>query len=153
MSPATETEFSPRLQVRRAGIGDAARLAGLLRDRQGEPFSSSQLSDCIEHGGALYFEDEHGPVSVLAWQESPAGWELLPAGLREDQDDDGYERWLLTQVEALAIRLNVPRLCLQLDDDADLNWYRRMGYQPESARSRRLTRKVGGTWQYRQAAA
>ncbi len=152
MNQTQEQVISPRLHVKRASLGDAPRLAGLLRTREGEQLTGAQLSDCIEHGGALYFEDEHGPVSVLAWQESPAGWDLLPAGLREDQDDDGHERWLLTQVEALAIRLNVPRLSLEPLEGTDPGWYRRMGYEQESTRSPRLVRKVGGTWQYRQAA-
>ncbi len=141
----------PRVRLRRAGLADAGRLAALSVQAAGRSgLSAEQMSTCIEHGGALYYEDESGPVSMLAWQESAAGWELQPFRTSTDQDDLGHSRWLMTQVEALAIRLNIPRLCLRLGTGNNEDYYRRLGYERESADSNLLVKRVGGTWQLRQ---
>lgn len=138
-----------RSQLRRAAMGDAAKLASLFSGN-GAKVSSEQLSERIEHGGALYFEDDQGPVAVLAWQDAAGGWKLGQPALRADQTGDGHGRWLMTHVEALAIKLNIPRLSLDNVDSADVDWYRRMGYEPQPGKSRTLTKQVGGTWQYRE---
>lgn len=153
MSQVAEPATAPsapfvRPQLRRASLGDAARLAGLYRGN-GASISSEQLSDRIEHGGALYFEDDDGPVAALAWQDTAGGWQLGKPVLRGDQSGDGHGRWLMTQVEALAIRLNIPRLSLEKVDSSDLAWYRRLGYEAQPDSPHRLSKKVGGTWQYR----
>lgn len=137
-----------RPQLRRAALGDAAKLAGLYSNN-GSSLSSEQLSQRIEHGGALYFEDDSGPVAALSWQDSADGWQLGKPTLRDGQAGDGHGRWLMTHVEALAIRLNVPWLSLEKVDSADLAWYRRLGYEPQPGNPHTLTKKVGGTWQYR----
>lgn len=147
--PEAKTALPPtRPQLRRAALGDAAKLAGLYRSN-GSAISSEQLSHRLEHGGALYFEDDQGPVAALTWQDTAGGWQLGRTALRSDQSGDGLGRWLMTHVEALAIRLNVPWLSLENIDSSDLAWYRRLGYESRPGSPNRLTKKVGGTWQYR----
>lgn len=138
------------LRLRRAGMADAARLAALAGpDAHRDEGGRSVLEDCLEFGGALWFEDRSVPVSLLCWREVQGGWELRPVRVAEGYDELSHSRWLMTQVEALAIRMNVPELALTLSRPADLDLYRRMGYEPAGHSGERLVRRVGGTWQLR----
>ena len=147
--PATGTALPvTRPQLRRAQLGDAARLASLF-SIGGSSISSNQMAERLEHGGALFFEDDQGPVSALCWQETSAGWKLSQTVLRDGQSGDSHGRWLMTQVESLAIRLNIPWLSLDLADSSNLDWYRRLGYEPQAGKPHLLAKKVGGTWPLR----
>lgn len=138
------------LQLLRATPADADRLAASGWTAQ---VSSAQLSGCIEFGGVIYFEDDSGPLVMLCWREAAGGWELRPVVARPGRPGTPHDRWLLTHVEALAIRHNVPFLIMQLADSADAGYFQRLGYEPEFPGSSRLIRRVGGTWQLSQAAA
>lgn len=140
-----------QLQLHRAAPGDVKRLAAF--SSAADALSAEQLSDCIEFGGVVYYEDEAGPLALLCWREAAGGWELSPVIMRGGQAGTPHDRWLLTHVEALAIRHNVPFLMMQLTDPTDLGYWRRLGYEPEYPGASRLVRRVGGTWQLRQAAA
>ena len=61
-----------------------------------------------------------------------------------------FGRWLMTKVEALAIRHNVPELSLTLERDDLLPYYQRLGYRLADRSEERSTlkKRVGGTWQY-----
>lgn len=143
----------PRVRLRRASMADAPRLARLTGSCQESPaLTEEQMSSCIEHGGALFYEADSGPVSMITWQESPGGWDLKNYSTTTDDDDLGHTRWLMTQVEALAIRLNVPRLSVSSLNTGDLTCYRRMGYEPDATDPERLSKRVGGQWQFRSVA-
>lgn len=135
------------VHLRRATLDDAARLAA-LDARAGQSGTEEVMTDWIEHGGAFYYEDETGEaLSSLLWREVDGGWLLQQLATAPEARGMGYGRWLMTQVEALAIRHNVPELCLELgEDDERLNYYRRMGYEPREGTDL-LCKKVGGTWQ------
>jgi len=150
----TATGRSGGLRLRRAGMADAPLLAELAGpDAVPGEDGRSVLDDCLEFGGALWFEAAGQPVSLLSWREVRGGWELRPVRVADGHDGFSHSRWLMTQVEALAIRMNVPRLVLTLSEPADLELYRRMGYEPEDRSTRRLVRRVGGTWQLRRGNA
>ena len=137
------------LTLQRAGPGD---LEALSRFEPGNgALTGAQLAECIEYGGVLYYEDDHGPLALVCWRETARGWELSPVLIRRDASDDGYGRWLLTHVEALAIKHSIPRLSLEALPTTGADYYRRLGYEPEYPGARRLTRQVGGTWQLKQA--
>ncbi len=137
------------LLLKRAGPADAEWLAGFAGGDAG--LGAAELSDCIEFGGVVWYETGGSPVTVLCWREISGGWELKPIEPRDASPDTPYGRWLLTHVEALAIRHNIPSLTIQLTDQGNLDYYQRLGYEPEFPGSRRLLRRVGGTWQLRQA--
>lgn len=149
--PVMDAESDARPRLRRAALDDAGRLAALFSS-DGPAISSTEMEQRLEHGGALFFEDAQGPVSAVSWSDGPGGWQLSRPALRAGQAGDSHSRWLMTQVESLAIRMNIPRLSLENTDPADLHWYRRMGYEEQPGKSGRLAKRVGGTWQYRTAA-
>lgn len=142
------------LRLNRAGMADAPRLAALAGpDAEKDGTGRSVLDDCLEYGGALWFGGDDGPVSLLCWREVQGGWELRPVRVAPGHDHFSHSRWLMTQVEALAIRMNVPRLAMTLTEPADVDLYRRMGYETEGHSAERLVRRVGGTWQLRRGNA
>lgn len=149
--PVTGGGPGETLLLKRAGPADAEWLAGFASGEAGP--GAAELSDCIEFGGVVWYETDGNPVAVLCWREISGGWELRPIELRDASRDTPHDRWLLTHVEALAIRHNIPSLTIQLTDLGNLDYYQRLGYEPEFPGSRRLHRRVGGTWQLRQAAA
>src|SRR5690625_6421877 len=64
------------LTLQRAGPGD---LEALSRFEPGNgALSGAQLAECIEYGGVLYYEDDHGPLALVCWRETARGWELSP---------------------------------------------------------------------------
>lgn len=147
---------APVAQLRRAGLRDAARLAELdrLAGANGHGSDVGAMREWLEHGGALFYEDRTGrALSSLRWREDEGGWRLEPMTTHPDARGQGYGRWLMTQVEALAIRHNVPWLRLVLGDEERLSYYRRMGYDvvEETNGKKVLAKRVGGTWQMQEA--
>lgn len=142
------------VRLRRAGVKDAGRLAELAAAAQpSDAPSVSEMADWLEQGGALFYEDAKGtPVSSLRWREEKGGWRLAPLRTIDASRGLGYGRWLMTQVEALAIRLNIPVLRVELRNPDDLPYYRRLGYEPVPDAEpgvHLLFKRVGGTWQMR----
>jgi GNAT superfamily N-acetyltransferase len=156
-------------RLRWAAYDDAARLTALWqRAYPDAPETESAMCPWLEHGGALMLEDHAGALlAALRWRETSQGWEVDRVATRPSQRGQGYGRWLMTKVEAAAIRANVPYLTLSLPADApasQLAYYARMGYVPtetpadeatsseedaaaDAARRIELRKRVGGTWQ------
>lgn len=149
--PLTEDASLPRMRLCRASIADADKLAALAAGGTEAP-DARQLSERIEHGGALYYEADQGPLSLISWRDVAGGWDLAECTAVEGEDVLGHTRWLMTEVEALAIRLNVPRLSVTPVDEEGAARFRRMGYEPDADHSGRLSKRVGGQWQFRAAA-
>lgn len=153
--PAAATATAARPRLRRAGLADAARLCALfdhVRPDEAEP--EDAMEDWLEHGGALLLEDDDGrALAAVRWTEQGEGWCIDRLATLPEERRQGYGRWLMTKVEALAIRANVPTLTLRLDEPALLPYYGRMGYRAAADGSAKrpveLVKRVGGTWQYK----
>lgn len=154
------TERSYRFATLRwAGEQDASRLCELFRHARPErPCSDADMRAWLEHGGALLLEDHGRLLAALRWTERHDGWRVDRVASLPEERGKGYGRWLMTKVEALAIRTNIPRLTLELDDDALLPYYARMGYRPaegavdgpKDPHPTTLVKRVGGVWQVQQ---
>lgn len=136
-----------------ATLADAPALLELFdRARPYEPETLEGMRAWLEHGGALFFVDETGaPLSALRWREEAGGWRVDRLATLEGARGRGYGRWLMTLVEAKAIRHNVPLLILTLTREELLPYYRRLGYQEQQRDPAGITlvKRVGGTWQTR----
>lgn len=153
---APPTTVPSAAALRLARLSDAAAIAALYREARGGDRAKG-VRDWLENGGALVLEDETGRlVSALMWREEGEGWRLDPLAMLEDYRGQGFGRWMMTRVEALAIRENVASLVLELAADRGdlLSYYMRMGYHQENAEEAgeaegtvRLGKRVGGTWQ------
>ncbi len=137
----------PAVRLRVAGPADASRLAEMYA-ASGSRLSEEDVDTWLDKGGALLVERDDGPVlAAVRWHPNPGGWTVERVTTRPDERGNGYGRWLMTKLEALAIRGNVPSLELELDEATDVGYYRRMGYQPSDAAPLRLSKRVGGVWQ------
>jgi GNAT superfamily N-acetyltransferase len=150
------------VRLRNAGAADAERLAALYaRVRPGPLATATGMRAWLATGWALFVEDQDGRVlAALSWRAEASGGE---AGTSDDGWDEGWRveaiatlpthrgrgfgRWLMTHLEASAIRGNVPFLALRLDDPELLTYYRRLGYRQVKEGSLDLRKRVGGTWQ------
>lgn len=141
-------------RLRWASRRDAARLAALWDAAY--PDSALDPDDAVqwlEHGGALLLEDHHGTLlAALRYRHAADGWEVDRVATLPAHRGQGYGRWLMTRVEAAAIRANIPTLSLTLPTDtppAQLAYYTRMGYAARGDGTERLVmhKRVGGTWQ------
>ncbi len=108
----------------------------------------------LEHGGALLLENTDGKIlSALRWCEIPEGWQLDRIATLPKHRTQGFGRWLMTKVEALAIRQNIASLHLSIEAEREdlLSYYGRMGYEQlgKSGKEILLSKRVGGTWQYK----
>lgn len=108
----------------------------------------------LDHGGSLVLQSAKGDLlCALRWRETEDGWEVDRIATRPEARGQGYGRWLMTKLEALAIRSNIPTLSLTLlEPEADLlAYYGRMGYQVTEQEAARveLKKRVGGVWQYK----
>ncbi|MEZ4606379.1 MAG: GNAT family N-acetyltransferase [Deinococcales bacterium] len=111
----------------------------------------------LEQGGAMLIEHSNGRLlAALRWQEQVGGegvWQLDPIATLPKYRSQGFGRWLITKVEALAIEQNVPQLRLELEKNADLTtllpYYQRLGYlqNEENQQKISLSKAVGGMWQ------
>ena len=146
-------------RLRWAAQTDAARLAELWRlsrAADGRPQDGDDevgMRGWLEHGGAVLLEDDHGrTLCAVRWRwNDDGGWQVDAIATLEEARGQGFGRWLMTKLEALAIKRNVPTLTLHLDRAELLPYYRRMGYgQVDGAAAdgaSTLVKRVGGTWQ------
>jgi len=156
LEPAQNTDIYEAARLRQAALQDAPKLVRLLeraRDAGVTP-SEAEVVMGLEHGGALVLENGAGDLlCALCWREDGTGWRLDRVATLPEARGQGYGRWLMTKVEALAIRANIPTLSLNLDEKRDdlLAYYGRMGYKSitESEGTVELEKRVGGMWQYK----
>lgn len=146
-------------RLRWAAQGDAARLAELWRlsraadGRPQEGEDESGMRGWLEHGGAVLLEDDHGrALCAVRWRwNEDGGWQVDPIATLEEARGQGFGRWLMTKLEALAIKRNVPTLTLRLERAELLPYYRRLGYGAVDGAATEgpstLVKRVGGTWQ------
>lgn len=147
----TVTSDYPAARMRSATFGDLERLELLYR--RAREAQDHDVLTWLEQGGALLIEAEDGrALSALCWRENSGGWQLDRIATVPEMRGQGFGRWLMTKVEALAIRANIPHLTLELDDPDLEAYYRRMGYRVERREedTLRLRKRVGGTWQTQQ---
>jgi GNAT superfamily N-acetyltransferase len=146
-------------KLRWATLEDADRLERLFDQVNGaDGQGHGEMPLWLEHGGAVLLEDAAGvALCAVRWRESGEGWDLDLVATLPEAEGMGFDRWLMTKVEALAIRYNIPSLTVSLPDDRLVGYYRRLGYQPdgpgpEARREARdcgllVRKRVGGTWQ------
>ncbi|MEX2535462.1 MAG: GNAT family N-acetyltransferase [Trueperaceae bacterium] len=140
---ATKLRWATTLDSQRLGILFA-------QARPEEPEADSCMLEWLQSGGALMLEDEEGvPLCAVRWREADEGWLLDRVCTLPQAHRLGFGRWLMTKVEALAIRYNIPSLSVVLPDDQLAGYYRRLGYTVEDGDGERLTahKRVGGIWQ------
>ncbi|MEX2540423.1 MAG: GNAT family N-acetyltransferase [Trueperaceae bacterium] len=150
LAPAGEAYQAAKL--RWATLADCERLRTLFATaRPDEPEGDDSMPEWLEHGGALLLEDQQGrALCAVRWREaSGRGWQLDRIATVPDSHGLGFGRWLMTKVEALAIRYNVPSLTVSLMDGDDVGYYRRLGYDvvDDGSVAPVVRKRVGGTWQ------
>lgn len=138
-------------RLRWATLQDVDRLVRLFAEARPRDLEAREgMLAWLEQGGALLLEDAEGtPLCALRWREEGDGWRVDRIATLPSERGQGYGRWLMTKVEALAIRYNVPELKLTLDVDELVPYYRRMGYRidDQGEAAFHLSKRVGGTWQ------
>jgi GNAT superfamily N-acetyltransferase len=142
-------------RLRWAAEADAARLTRLwneAREEEDAREEEGRMRAWLEHGGALLLEDAGGrPLCAVRWRWEGRGWRVDRIATRPEARGQGFGRWLMTKLEALAIKRNVPTLTLDLARPELLPYYRRLGYREEVEEAggghRTLVKQVGGTWQ------
>lgn len=146
-----EQRSTQALKLHAATYSDAAALATLYQRAWDDPGEDeATVQGWLEGGGALAFVCEGTFVCALRWRETPYGWEVGRLATLPGYRGQGFGRWLMTRLEALAIQHNIPELQLTLDGaHAELlPYYRRMGYRPCSPETPlTLCKRVGGVWQ------
>lgn len=151
LRPASgSTAATARARLRWAGLRDLGALCELFRAaRPEESNDEAEMAAWLEHGGAIVLEAEGRALAALRWREEASGWRVDPVASLPEERGMGYGRWLMTKVEAHAIRSNIPTLTVALPSSEALPYYRRMGYRrpdPEGDPTT-LVKRVGGTWQ------
>jgi len=143
-------------RLRWAAAADAEPLAGLWRtgreaDDVDAPLENAAgMRDWLEHGGAVLLENAQGqPQCAVRWRWGQDGWDVDRIATLPEARGLGFGRWLMTKLEALAIKRNVPTLRLTLRQPDLLPYYERLGYREESRDGdvATLAKRVGGTWQ------
>ena len=138
----------PRVRLREATPADAERLAELYAACGAPHVDAAAVRAWLAKGGSLLVEHEDGQVlAAVRWLPSETGWAVERVTTRPAERGNGFGRWLMTKLEALAIRGNVPLLDLQVDAEDLLPYYMRMGYRPDGDSPLRLSKRVGGVWQ------
>ena len=138
-----------RVRIREAELDDAQGLASLYQQaRPGEGETVATVRAYLGSGYSLLVEGGAGEVlAAVRWQPEGDGWAVDRVATLPTERGNSFGRWLMTRLEALAIRGNVKSLTLQLDDETLLPYYRRMGYQQAGDDQMGLSKRVGGTWQ------
>lgn len=138
---------SPRM--RDATSADAGRLADLWsRARPQSGVGRAELREWLASGRALLLEGATGAVlAALRFREEDGGWRVEPIVTDPEQRGQGFGRWLMTALEAGAIRENVAFLALDVEEPTTLSYYRRLGYRPHGEHELQLRKRVGGMWQ------
>ncbi len=151
-------------RLRWAGEADAGRLAALWRagrDADGvDPSGEDEVGmrAWLADGGAVVLEDDRGvALCALRWRAAEGGWHLDRIATRPEARGQGFGRWLMTKLEALAIKRAVPHLSLDLpaEHEALRAYYRRLGYREAEVDGGvvRMRKRVGGVWQRQTDAA
>ncbi len=143
--------------LRYAEFRDIHDLLELYKVSLDKAVTEEEMMHWLEGGGALVLENAEGKMlCALRWREElntdqQDGWRVDRVATIPEARSQGFGRWLMTKVEALAIRNNIPTLTLTLDETRDdlLHYYQRMGYSvvSQSQKSIVLSKRVGGTWQ------
>lgn len=138
---------SPRMRA--ATNQDAAKLADLwVRARPGDAKCQADMQEWLAAGRALLLEDDAGnALAAVLHREEGGGWRVEPLVTDPEQRGQGFGRWLMTALEADAIRENVAFLDIDLREPSTLPYYRRLGYRPHGHDELRLRKRVGGVWQ------
>ena len=138
---------SPRMRA--ATSADADRLAALWRRaRPGSGVGVAELKAWLASNRALLLEDAAGhALAAIRYQEEAGGWRVEPIVTDPEQRGQGFGRWLMTALEASAIRENVAFLALDVEAASTLSYYRRLGYRPHGDDDMKLRKRVGGMWQ------
>lgn len=137
----------PAVRLKVATAADAAGLSE-LHAASGYRLTVEDAQAWLVKGGALIVERECGPVlAAVRWCPEPGGWSVERVTTRPEERGNGYGRWLMTKLEALAIRGNVPSLTLELKETDLIPYYQRMGYRSDPTTPTRLSKRVGGVWQ------
>lgn len=144
-------------RLRSAEFKDIPELLELYKVALGKAESEDILTSWLEQGGAFVLENAEGNMlCALRWREEANhegqdGWRVDRVATIPEARGQGFGRWLMTKVEALAIRTNIPTLTLTLEERRDdlLAYYQRMGYElvEQQASHITLSKRVGGTWQ------
>jgi GNAT superfamily N-acetyltransferase len=141
----------PAAKLRVATYADAGALAELYRTAwEDEAEDEAMVASWLERGGALMFATGDTVVCALRWREAPYGWEVGRLATLPAYRAQGFGRWLMTRLEALAIQHSVPELRLTLGEAQRdlLPYYTRMGYRPCRLEDPlTLCKCVGGVWQ------
>lgn len=147
--PAKPGVDSPRVLLREAELSDAPSLAELYRAAKPAPeTTSAAMAAYLNSGYALVVSDAYGRVlAAVRWTSDPEGWNVERVVTLATEREQGYGRWLMTKLEAMAIKGNVKSLTLEIDDREQLRYYRRMGYHPTEEGGLVLSKRVGGVWQ------
>jgi len=137
----------PRLREATAADADAlAFLYDTARPEKGA--SAAGLREWLGLNNALLVENDAGKVlAALRYGEEGEGWRLEPIVTHPDHRGQAYGRWLMTTLEADAIRTNVPFLAVKLSNPEVLPYYRRLGYGAAGTDPLDLVKRVGGVWQ------
>lgn len=160
---STVTAKSPNLaadryeaaKLRWAGLADLPALTTLYhKARQDEQELPGDMAGWLDRGGGLVLQESDGTLlCALRWREAGDGWEVDRIATLPQARGQNYGRWLMTKLEALAIRSNIATLSLTLTspDEDLLGYYQRMGYQVTEQSGARvaLQKRVGGVWQYK----
>lgn len=151
---AVSSTQSNKARMRLAEFRDVDKLSELYRLARKGDEDARLIHDWLEQGGAMLLEDAQGSIlSVLRWQEDGEGWQLERIATLPEHRGKGFGRWLLTTVEALAIKRNIASLalCIPQHRRQELaSYYGRMGYRDivsENAEQLCLQKRVGGIWQ------
>jgi GNAT superfamily N-acetyltransferase len=139
-------------RLRSAEFKDVPELLKLYKVALGKAESEETLTTWLERGGAFVLENAEGEMlCALRWREEGDGWRVDRVATIPEARGQGFGRWLMTKVEALAIRTNISTLTLTLDEVRDdlVAYYQRMGYSvlEQTNKSVTLSKRVGGTWQ------
>ncbi len=138
---------SPRM--RDATSADAACLARLWAKARPEAgLKEADFREWLATGRTLMLEDAAGQaLAAVRYREEEGGWRVEPIVTDPGQRGQGFGRWLMTTLEASAIRENVAFLALDVQAATTLPYYRRLGYRPHTADEMKLRKRVGGMWQ------
>ncbi len=147
--PAKPGVEAPRVLLREAELSDAPSLAELYQEAKPDAVATpANMAAYLNSGFALVVTDAANRVlAAVRWTSDPEGWNVERVATRKAEREQGYGRWLMTKLEAMAIKGNVKRLTLEIDDPGLLRYYGRMGYHPTEEGSLVLSKRVGGVWQ------
>ena len=115
-TPTVTSTVYEAARLRSAGLGDVAALEALYQRAWPEAGETREtVQDWLEQGGALVLEDAGGAlVGALRWREVEDGWRVDRVATPPEERAQGFGRWLMTKLEALAIQRNIPTLHLHL---------------------------------------